>query len=191
MLRIILPLLLSSLFLFSFGCEKDNFETTEETPETTEPTIVETEEENYISYRMPSGALITQTGVGLINDEGFIGLATSETAVAECLEGGTISLSVDGSGLVLGFLSDPVAVGFVSAFDVEGAENAFVFRNPDCESTAPELELTTLTDEQAAGSVSVELFAFNSVGPGPGTCEDYTSLGMFEIEFNVSLETCN
>lgn len=191
MLRISFPLLFSALFLFSFGCEKDNFLTTEETPDELSPTVVETEE-NFISYRMPSGAVITQVGTGLINtDEGLVALATSGTAIAECLEGGTFSLRTEGAGLVLGFSTDPVEPFFVLAFDVEGAPDASVFRNPVCESTPAVLNLTTLTDSQAAGTLTVEFFTLNPGAPGSTDCEDAISLGIFEIDFNVALEPCN
>ena len=185
-------LLLAALLLLSWSCEKDNFDTTEEIAEEITPEVVEFEEEYFISYKMPSGAKVTQSGVGLLNkDQGFVGLATSETATAECLEGGVISLSTDGSGLILAFTTDPLALFIVGAFDVEGAPEANAFQNPACASVSPVLELTTLTDEQAAGTLSVELFTLNHDSPNPSTCDGVISLGVFDIEFNVALDICN
>ncbi len=192
MLRSLIPLFLSFIFLFAFGCEKDNFDIVDETPDITDPTVIETEDPvDFITYRMPSGTSVTQTGGGLITNEGFVGLATSETAVAECLDGGTISLSTNGAGLTMGFLTDPLEVFFIGAYDLEGAPDANSFRVPACETTAPELELTTLTDDQVAGSLSLELFTLNPANPTSVDCEDIISLGVVEVEFNVPLTRCN
>ncbi|MEM9259759.1 MAG: hypothetical protein AAGA62_08940, partial [Bacteroidota bacterium] len=65
------------------------------------------------------------------------------------------------------------------------------FQNAICESSPPVLELTTLTGEQAAGTLSVELFTLNPDNPNPSTCDGVISLGIFDIEFNVALETCD
>lgn len=193
MFRFVPIALIACCFIVFTGCEKDNFDIIEETPEVTEPVVVETEEvQNYISYRMPSGAVTTQTGVGLINEQGFVGLATSETATAECLEGGVISLGVSGSGLYMAFVTEPVVEPFiVGAFDLEGGPDASAFRNPVCESSPPVLSLTTLTDEQAAGTLSIEFFTLNPDNPTSTACEDAISLGVFDVEFDVALQTCN
>jgi len=190
MLRLTIPFLLSALFLVSFGCEKDNFEIVEENPETTDPTVIETDG-SFISYRMPSGSIVNQGGIGVINDQGLVGLATAETAVAECLENGSISLRTNGAGLTLGFNSSPLRLIGAGANDLEGAEGTRAFWSVSCQGAEPVLELTALTDERAAGTALIEFFTLHPDSSSSINCEGTISLGLFEVEFDVALEPCS
>lgn len=188
-------LTLLSFLLLLAGCEKESINITEEIPETTDPVVIETQddpEEEVFFLRMPGGETLELNGQGVIDENGIIGLVTSESSFVDCQDG-VITFNLGGSdrGFLLGLSSDPalgqaVVLGF--ALDLPGlSENSSASIAPDCATVPATLEITTLTEDRIAGVYAAEFFTTD----GPGTdCASLTNLGPVEVVFNVSLTPC-
>ena len=190
-----LSFIVFALSLFLVGCEKESIDIIEEVPETVDPVVIETQDEDQeevFFLSMPSGDTIDLNGQGVIDDLGIVGLVTDESFFVECQDG-IITFNIGGAerGFYLGLSSDPMlgqAVFLGGAFDLPGlVENSSAFIAPDCSTEEPTLDINTLTEDRIAGVYTSEFFtaSFGSVD-----CENLTSLGRIKVVFNVALTPC-
>jgi len=184
-----LSLTVFALSLFLVGCEKESFEITEETPDTLDPTVIETtDDEDVFFLRMPNGENVELEGEAVIDENGVIGLVTPNSSAASCVEG-VISISFDGTdpGFFLAIATVPEQVVFLAGgVDVDGFVDGFAFLSEECAGETATLEITTLTDDRIAGVYTAEFFT----GAQVFSCNDLTSIGMVDVVFDVPLTAC-
>jgi len=184
--------LLSALFIFA-SCEKDNFDVLEEIEDPTTPVIIEEEEEpTFLKYLLPNGESVTTPGRAVLADDGFIALSTAEEGSIECTDG-VISIANESTGLViiLSTRSSIDSLVFALGTSVDGLAEQFVQSSPDCETTSSTVDITSLTDENVAGTVMAEFFAPDLSNPTATDCDLLVSTGVFEISFNLPLTVCD
>ncbi|MEL7161836.1 MAG: hypothetical protein AAFN92_13830 [Bacteroidota bacterium] len=176
-----------------FACEDNNFDFLTEEELSEEPTIVDVVPESYVEFRSPEGKSAGQIGRGLITDDGLIALGTSEEEFLTCQRDGSIRLANDKEGLFLAFNTSP-NLELLRAWGngVEGIEEEEVFSVRGCDGgTPPVLRITEQTQEAVAGTLTAELYK-----PKPDStiaselCDNYVSLGVYEIAFRVDLVSC-
>lgn len=184
-----LSLTLFACTLLLVSCEKESINIIEETPETINPVVVETtDDEDVFFLRMPDGENVELEGEAVIDENGLIGLVTSGSSAVRCVEGG-ISISIDATdpGFFLAITTVPEQTVFLAGgVDIDGFAEGYSFTSLECSEEAPSLEITTLTEDRVAGVYTTEFFT----GVQVTGCEDLTSIGVIDVVFDVPLTAC-
>lgn len=190
----ILPFLSLFLLLVTVGCEKDNFDTIEETGNPTDPVIIEENPENYVKYVMPDGRSVTIQGRGLFSPTtGQIAVSTAAVGAVECGEDGNFgSISASTPGMILIIDSEPeFNFLFALGHDLPDVEYDVITTVVQCPSALHSLTITEFDPDFISGHLTAEFFGNFPDVVGPDFCDEIVSLGKLEIEFAMELVECN
>jgi len=184
------------LLLFTFSCDRENFELIEETELPEE--LVVFEELSPIYFRTVLNDRDTSVSNGIARYDRAtrqIAISGIENTAFSCPSSGSPGLGwmIDGSGIpivIYGQLdeSENYESGFAMYSDFLTEENILVTTTHNCADVAVELRLDTILNE-VSGSLSGSMIDFEYGFPTPEACDTIT-LYPVTVDFRIPLTYC-